>query len=93
MPTNKHVLSPGPDDEVSLPLQLALLEVLRLKCHRWLLEDAEVVDSLRMAIVHLNHTHDISLGEGAVPASFYRLLAHPDQPFRHVVRLPADASL
>jgi hypothetical protein len=88
--TDPELVAAGSVDDSHPSLDLALFEVLS---NSSTLENVEVMHALEKAIVHLDNVQfDFNMvhrfGNG-VPAGFYKLLAHPDQDVRSVVRLTA----
>ncbi|BDA50111.1 probable helicase SEN1 at C-terminar half [Coccomyxa sp. Obi] len=72
----------GPDDDLPFSLTLALYEVLHFNA----LEDAEVMEGVRKALLHLSSSHDLRLADTRPPPGLYRLLAHHDPNLSSMVR-------
>ena len=70
-------------------LMLALYEAL----HYDSLEDAEVMEGARKALLHLTSSHELRLADTGPPPGLYRLLAHHDTNLRSMVCTPQPFQL
>lgn len=62
-------------------LMHALYEALHLDC----LEDADVMEAARKALLHLMSSHELRMTDTGTPLGVYRLLSHHDANLRSLV--------